>query len=75
MVRAARVAVGGVATVPWRLPAVEQALIGRPATPQLWHDAAARAADGAKPLSDNGFKIQLVQRVVERQLGAVAALP
>ena len=74
-VRSARVAVGGVATVPWRLPAVEQAMIGRPATPQLWHEAASRAADGAKPLSDNGFKVALVQRVVERQLSAVASLP
>jgi xanthine dehydrogenase YagS FAD-binding subunit len=74
-VRAARVAVGGVATVPWRLPAVEQALIGHAATPELWHAAAARAAEGAKPLSDNGFKIELVRRVVERQLGTVAALP
>jgi xanthine dehydrogenase YagS FAD-binding subunit len=74
-VRAARVAVGGVATVPWRLPAVEQALIGRAATPELFHAAAARAAEGAKPLSDNGFKIELVQRVVERQLNTVAALP
>jgi xanthine dehydrogenase YagS FAD-binding subunit len=75
IVRAARVAVGGVATVPWRLPAVEQAVIGRMATPELWRTAAARAADGAKPLSDNGFKIELVRRAVERQLGAVAALP
>jgi xanthine dehydrogenase YagS FAD-binding subunit len=74
-VRAARVAVGGVATVPWRLPAVEQALIGRAATPELWHAAAARAAEGAKPLSDNGFKIELVRRVVERQLKTVASLP
>jgi len=74
-VRAARVAVGGVATVPWRLPAVEQALIGHAATPELWHAAAARAAEGAKALSDNGFKIELVRRVVERQLGTVAALP
>jgi xanthine dehydrogenase YagS FAD-binding subunit len=74
-VRAARVAVGGVATVPWRLPAVERALIGRPVTPQLWRDAASHAADGAKPLSDNGFKVQLVQRVVERQLSTVAGLP
>jgi xanthine dehydrogenase YagS FAD-binding subunit len=32
-VRAARVAVGGVATVPWRLPTVEQALIGGPRAP------------------------------------------
>ncbi|MDT7756612.1 MAG: xanthine dehydrogenase YagS FAD-binding subunit [Mycobacterium sp.] len=75
MVRAARVAVGGVATVPWRLPEVERALVGRAATPELWHAAAARAADGAKPLSDNGFKIELVRRVVARQLATVAALP
>jgi xanthine dehydrogenase YagS FAD-binding subunit len=74
-VLAARVAVGGVATVPWRLPAVEQAVIGRPVSPTLWRDAAAHAADGAKPLSDNGFKVQLVQRVVERQLRTVAELP
>jgi xanthine dehydrogenase YagS FAD-binding subunit len=74
-VRAARIAVGGVATVPWRLPAVEKAVIGRPVSPQLWHDAASHAAEGAKPLSDNGFKVELVKRVVERQLATVAGLP
>jgi xanthine dehydrogenase YagS FAD-binding subunit len=74
-VRAARVAVGGVATVPWRLPAVERALLGRPVAPGLWRDAASHAADGAKPLSENGFKVELVRRVVERQLATVAALP
>jgi xanthine dehydrogenase YagS FAD-binding subunit len=74
-VRAARVAVGGVGTVPWRLPAVEQALVGRAVGPQLWHDAASHAADGAKPLSENGFKVELVKRTVERQLATVARLP
>jgi xanthine dehydrogenase YagS FAD-binding subunit len=74
-VRAAKVAVGGVATVPWRLPAVERALVGRPVSTGLWRDAAAHAADGAKPLSDNGFKVELVRRVVERQLATVAGLP
>jgi xanthine dehydrogenase YagS FAD-binding subunit len=73
-VRAARVAVGGVAAVPWRLPAVEQAVVGRVATPELWRGAAARAAEGAKPLSDNGFKVELVRRVVERQLNTVAGM-
>lgn len=75
VVRAAKVAVGGVATVPWRLPAVEQALVGQPASTALWRDAATRAADGASPLSGNGFKIELVKRVVERQLATVAGLP
>ena len=74
-VRAARVAVGGVGTVPWRLPAVEQALVGRTAGADLWRDAASHAADGAKPLSENGFKVELIKRTVERQLATVAGLP
>jgi xanthine dehydrogenase YagS FAD-binding subunit len=74
-VRAARVAVGGVATVPWRLPVVEQALQGQPPSAALWKGAAAHAADGAHALSDNGFKVELVKRAVERQLATVAGLP
>jgi xanthine dehydrogenase YagS FAD-binding subunit len=75
VVRAARIAVGGVATVPWRLPAIERAIVGQRASPALWSAAAAHAADGAKPLQDNGFKMELIRRTVERQLAAVAALP
>jgi xanthine dehydrogenase YagS FAD-binding subunit len=75
IVRGARVAVGGVGTVPWRLAAVEGRLIGRPASPELWRAAAAVAAEGAQPLSDNGFKVELVKRTVQRQLGTVAVLP
>jgi xanthine dehydrogenase YagS FAD-binding subunit len=74
-VRAARVAAGGVGTVPWRLAAVEQALVGRPVGPDLWRDAARHAAEGAKPLAENGFKVELVKRTVERQLATVAGLP
>jgi xanthine dehydrogenase YagS FAD-binding subunit len=74
-VRAARVAVGGVGTVPWRLPAVEQALVGGTVGPDLWRDAASHAADGAKPLSENGFKVELVMRTVQRQLSVVGGLP
>ena len=75
LVRAARIAVGGVGTVPWRLPAVEGQLLGRPPSPQLWATAAAAAADGAKPLSENGFKVELVKRTVRRQLATMAGLP
>jgi xanthine dehydrogenase YagS FAD-binding subunit len=74
-VRSARVAVGGVGTVPWRLPAVERAITGRPPSPELWRSAAALAAEGAKPLSDNGFKVELVKRTVERQLTIVGGQP
>jgi xanthine dehydrogenase YagS FAD-binding subunit len=73
VIRAARVAVGGVATVPWRLPEVERALVGGTPSQQLWTDAAAHAGDGAKALSGNAFKIELVRRTVARQLATVAA--
>ncbi|GAB7144223.1 FAD binding domain-containing protein [Mycobacterium riyadhense] len=75
VIRSARVAVGGVATVPWRLPAVEGALRGQPATADVFRRVAELAADGATPLRENGFKVELVKRVVERQLTTVAALP
>jgi xanthine dehydrogenase YagS FAD-binding subunit len=64
----ARVAVGGVATRPWRLTAVEAALRGAPATEEAFEDAAAVAAEGARPLSDNGFKVSLLRRTVVRAL-------
>jgi xanthine dehydrogenase YagS FAD-binding subunit len=67
----ARVAVGGVATVPWRLPAAEAALRGAPATQESFEAAAALAAEGARPLSANGFKVSLLQRTVVRALLAV----
>jgi xanthine dehydrogenase YagS FAD-binding subunit len=67
-IRVARVAVGGVGTKPWRLPQVEQALIGAQARPDIFRAAAAKAADGARPLSRNAFKLPLVQRTVERAL-------
>ncbi|HEV7792416.1 MAG TPA: xanthine dehydrogenase family protein subunit M [Pseudonocardia sp.] len=64
----ARVAVGGVATVPWRLAAVEAALRGAPASSAAFEAAASVAAEGATPLSANGFKVSLLKRTVVRAL-------
>lgn len=64
----ARVAAGGVGTVPWRLPAVEAALQGAPATQASFEEAAASAAEGARPLAGNGFKVPLLARTVVRAL-------
>jgi xanthine dehydrogenase YagS FAD-binding subunit len=64
----ARVAVGGVATRPWRLAAVEAALRGAPATEAAFEDAASVAAEGARPLPGNGFKVSLLKRTVVRAL-------
>ena len=67
-IRSARVAMGGVGTRPWRLPAVEAALAGAPATREALTAATASAADGARPLAENGFKIPLMQRALVRGL-------
>jgi xanthine dehydrogenase YagS FAD-binding subunit len=64
----ARVAAGGVGTVPWHLPAVEDALRGAPATQASFEAAAAVAADGARPLRDNAFKVSLLKRTIVRAL-------
>ncbi|RVX42686.1 xanthine dehydrogenase YagS FAD-binding subunit [Nonomuraea polychroma] len=71
VIRDARVAAGGVGTVPWRLTAVERRLAGARPSDQLWAQAAAVAADGARALRHNGFKAELLKRTVERQLRAV----
>lgn len=72
-IRSARVAMGGVGTKPWRLPAVEAALAGAPATPEGLQAATAQATEGAKPLAGNGFKIVLMQRALTRALLTVTA--
>ncbi|MET7684315.1 xanthine dehydrogenase family protein subunit M [Streptomyces sp. NPDC005423] len=71
VIREARVAAGGVGTVPWKLPAVEQHLVGERPSGALWSAAAAKAADGARPLRHNRFKVELLKRTVERQLRVV----
>lgn len=73
VIRAAKVAAGGVGTVPWKLPAVERHLVGQRPADRLWAAAAARAADGAQPLAHNGFKVELLKRTVERQLRVVGS--
>ncbi|WP_369240243.1 xanthine dehydrogenase family protein subunit M [Streptomyces sp. R21] len=71
VIREAKVAAGGVGTVPWKLPEVERALVGERPSDQLWARAAESAADGALPLAHNRFKMELLKRTVERQLRIV----
>jgi xanthine dehydrogenase YagS FAD-binding subunit len=74
VVREARIAVGGVGTRPWRLPAVEQALVGRRTTEAAYEQAVAHAADGARPLAHNAFKPALLRRTLVRALTTVGEL-
>ena len=73
-VRDARVAIGGVATRPWRLPGVEAALRGRRLTPVLCRAAAAGAAEGAVTHGDNAHKPELIRRTVMRGLELAGGL-
>src|ERR687892_778239 len=67
-VRAARIALGGVATVPWRAPAAEAALVGQPLLGGSARRSAGGAFEGARPLAHNGFKIELGKRTVVEAL-------
>jgi xanthine dehydrogenase YagS FAD-binding subunit len=70
--RRARVVLGGVAPIPWRLPRVEALLEGKPVTPERAAQAAAAAVVGAVPLAKNAYKVPLTKAVVRRTVLAVA---
>ncbi len=67
-----RIALGGVAHKPWRALKAEAALRGGPATEQAFRAAAQAELADAAPLSDNGFKIELVTRTIAAVLGDLA---
>jgi len=67
-IRDVRIALGGVGTKPWNLPEVRPALAGQPLKEETFTTAAKLAVNGAKPLSHNGFKVELVQRTIVRAL-------
>lgn len=73
-VRDARVAVGGVATKPWRLPQVEDALRGRRLDAALCRTAGALAAEGAVVHGANAYKVVLVRNTVARALEETGGL-
>jgi xanthine dehydrogenase YagS FAD-binding subunit len=72
-VERARIALGGVATKPWRSREAEAALEGKAANEENFRAAAEAAMRDAKPLRDNGFKIELAKRAIVRALTVVTA--
>ncbi|MCW5625526.1 MAG: xanthine dehydrogenase family protein subunit M [Burkholderiales bacterium] len=68
VIRTARIAAGGVGTRPWRMRASEQALVGRAPDRASFEEAAQRSLDGARPLSGNGYKAELLPRTMVRAL-------
>lgn len=68
----ARLALGGVATKPWRVPDAERALTGEPPVPAAFEAAARMAMSGARGRGENDFKIPLAQRAIVRALSQAA---
>lgn len=73
-VRQARIALGGLATVPWRAREAEQALIGRALDEASCQAAAEAALSGAFPREHNAFKVELGRRTLVRALLQAAAM-
>jgi xanthine dehydrogenase YagS FAD-binding subunit len=71
-IRDVRLALGGVAHKPWRAHAAEAILRGARADDATFRQAADAELAAARPLSDNGFKVELARRTIVAVLGQLA---
>jgi len=67
-IRTARVVLGGVSPMPWRLADVEQMLCGASLSAAVAGQAGALAVAQAQPLAKNGHKVPMTSAAVERAL-------
>ena len=67
-VRAARIALGGVAHKPWRVEEAEELLTGQPASEAAFEQAAERILRGARGYGQNDFKIPLARNAIVQAL-------
>jgi xanthine dehydrogenase YagS FAD-binding subunit len=70
----ARVALGGVGTIPWRSREAEKVLEQQPVSAELFKQAADAALRDAKPQSENGFKVELAKRCLIHVLHTLTAV-
>ena len=73
-IREARVVMGSVAPVPWRAAAAEAVLKGKRVSEETAIAAADAAVTGAKPLSDNAYKVQIARTAVKRAILRAAGI-
>jgi xanthine dehydrogenase YagS FAD-binding subunit len=71
-VKDARIVLGGVAPIPWRVPVAEAIMRGQAITPSIAESAADAALANAQPLRDNSYKIALGKALVKRALMTLA---
>jgi len=67
-IKDARLVLGGVAPVPWRIPEAEKFLMGKTLSADILKEVATLALKGAQPLGKNAYKIPLTQTLVRRAL-------
>ena len=71
-VKSARIVLGAVAPIPWRVPAAERVLAGNAITEAAAVEAANAALAGARPMSGNAYKIQIAKTAVKRAILAAS---
>ncbi len=71
-IKTARIALGGVAHKPWRVPEAEAMLVGKAATQENFLPVAERILQGAQGFGHNTFKIELARRAIVRALRQAA---
>jgi xanthine dehydrogenase YagS FAD-binding subunit len=75
VIETARIAFGGVGTVPWRDHAAERALTGVSVDDsRALRSAAGAALAGAEPLAHNGFKVEMGRRALVRAVQIAAGV-
>ncbi len=73
-ISSARVVLGAVAPIPWRSKAAEAALAGKPLNEQTAIAAGEAAVAEAKPMSGNGYKVQIAKTAVKRAVLMAAGI-
>jgi len=71
----ARLALGGVGTVPWRALEAERLLRGAPATGRTFQAAAQAALGDPFTVAGTAFKVELAERTIVRALQTVSGVP
>jgi xanthine dehydrogenase YagS FAD-binding subunit len=73
-VQSARVVLGAVAPIPWRSPAAEAVLKGKTITEAVAAEAADAALANARPMTQNGYKVQVAKTSLRRAILQAAGI-
>ena len=73
-IKQARIVLGGVAPIPWRVVKAEKFLEGKTLNQEILAGAGKMALEGAEPLDKNAYKIPLTETLVRRALAKAAGV-